>query len=216
MEDVGITQFQFNVGQQLLSLGIVIFEIPLMMILYKESGLHYSSFCSGSSVLFKPGKEILKLPCDSISSRYDGKWTAKRTMIFFFGNQLGQASTNLIAYVILHMKGVAGYPGWFWLFVIMGSFTIASGIFMGFCLPDSIENLRNLSLPKFKLSTDRELHILRSRVTLDGSQKSGRKQHIKSEIAVVRGRHSQIATNAAERYIVFIRRTCLPRSNKSS
>lgn len=29
------------------------------------------------------------------------------------------------------MKGVAGYPGWFWLFIIMGGFTIASGIFYG-------------------------------------------------------------------------------------
>lgn len=27
-EDVGITQNQFNVGQQMLSLGIVLFEIP--------------------------------------------------------------------------------------------------------------------------------------------------------------------------------------------
>lgn len=35
MQDVGINQFQFNVGQQLLSLGIVLFEIPSNMILYK-------------------------------------------------------------------------------------------------------------------------------------------------------------------------------------
>lgn len=28
MEDIGITQDQFNVGQQMLSLGIVLFEIP--------------------------------------------------------------------------------------------------------------------------------------------------------------------------------------------
>jgi hypothetical protein len=35
MQDVGIAQFQFNVGQQLLSLGIVLFEIPSNMILYK-------------------------------------------------------------------------------------------------------------------------------------------------------------------------------------
>jgi len=39
MEDVGITQFEFNVGQQLLSLGIVLFEIPSNMILYKVSTL---------------------------------------------------------------------------------------------------------------------------------------------------------------------------------
>jgi len=28
MEDIGVTQDQFNVGQQMLSLGIVLFEIP--------------------------------------------------------------------------------------------------------------------------------------------------------------------------------------------
>lgn len=35
MEDIGITQDQFNVGQQMLSLGIVLFEIPSNMILYR-------------------------------------------------------------------------------------------------------------------------------------------------------------------------------------
>lgn len=33
MEDIGISQNQFNVGQQMLSLGIVLFEIPCNMIL---------------------------------------------------------------------------------------------------------------------------------------------------------------------------------------
>jgi hypothetical protein len=35
MEDIGISQDQFNVGQQMLSLGIVLFEIPSNMILYR-------------------------------------------------------------------------------------------------------------------------------------------------------------------------------------
>lgn len=35
MRDVGINQDQFNVGQQMLSLGIVLFEIPSNMILYR-------------------------------------------------------------------------------------------------------------------------------------------------------------------------------------
>jgi hypothetical protein len=35
MKDVGINQDQFNVGQQMLSLGIVLFEIPSNMILYR-------------------------------------------------------------------------------------------------------------------------------------------------------------------------------------
>ena len=35
MEDVVINQNQFNVGQQMLSLGIVLFEIPSNMVLYR-------------------------------------------------------------------------------------------------------------------------------------------------------------------------------------
>lgn len=35
MEDVGISQNQFNVGQQLMSLGIVLFEFPSNMVLYR-------------------------------------------------------------------------------------------------------------------------------------------------------------------------------------
>ncbi|EON96521.1 putative alternative sulfate transporter protein [Phaeoacremonium minimum UCRPA7] len=35
LKDVGITQNQFNVGQQLLSAGIVILEIPSNLVLYK-------------------------------------------------------------------------------------------------------------------------------------------------------------------------------------
>ena len=34
-EDIGISQNQFNVGQQMLSLGIVLFEIPSNMVLYR-------------------------------------------------------------------------------------------------------------------------------------------------------------------------------------
>lgn len=34
-EDVGISQNEFNVGQQLLSLGIVLFEFPSNMMLYR-------------------------------------------------------------------------------------------------------------------------------------------------------------------------------------
>lgn len=34
-KDVGIVQNQFNIGQQLLSLGIVLFELPSNMLLYR-------------------------------------------------------------------------------------------------------------------------------------------------------------------------------------
>lgn len=199
MEDVGITQFQFNVGQQLLSLGIVLFEIPSNMILYKVGpgkwltlqlflfGLvstfqayqrNYGSYLTTRFLLGVTESGYIPGGLWTLSRWYTRKETAKRTMIFFFGNQLGQASAKLIAYGILHMKGVGGYPGWFWLFVIMGAFTLASGVLLGFCLPDSFERPRSWFLPNVTFFTDRELHILQTRMKIDDPMHGKKKQHI--------------------------------------
>jgi MFS family permease len=199
MEDVGINQFQFNIGQQLLSLGIVLFEIPSNMILYKVGPgkwLTFQLFLFGLVSTFQAWQKnytgflVTRFLLGVTESGYipGGLWTlstwytrpetAKRVMIFFFGNQLGQASAKLIAYGILHMKGVGGHPGWFWLFVIMGGFTLACGILMGFCLPDSFHNPRSWFMPNFHFFTERELHILQTRVRIDDPHKTKKKQHI--------------------------------------
>lgn len=114
----------------------------------------------------------------TLSTWYTKEETAKRIMIFFFGNQIGQASSKLIAYGILHMRGVAGYPGWFWLFVIMGGFTILSGIILGFFLPDSFHNPTSTFLPKYRFFSERELHILRTRVLRDDPMKGEKRTKI--------------------------------------
>ncbi|KAF3797739.1 MFS transporter prlL [Colletotrichum gloeosporioides] len=199
MEDVGITQFQFNVGQQLLSLGIVLFEIPSNMILYKVGpgkwltlqlfffGLvstfqafqhNYAGYLATRFLLGVSESGYIPGGLWTLSTWYTRKETAKRVMIFFFGNQLGQACAKLIAYGILHMKGVAGYPGWFWLFIVMGAFTIASGIVLGFCLPDAFHNPHSWFLPQVNIFTERELHILQTRVRIDDPNKMNKKQHI--------------------------------------
>lgn len=199
MEDVGITQFQFNIGQQLLSLGIVLFEIPSNMILYRVGpgkwltlqlflfGLvstfqawqtNYSGYLATRFLLGVTESGYIPGGLWTLSTWYTREETAKRIMIFFFGNQLGQASSKLIAYGILHMRGVAGYPGWFWLFVIMGGFTILSGLVLGFFLPDSFHNPTSTFLPKHRFFSDRELHILRTRVVLDDPMKGEKKTKI--------------------------------------
>ena len=99
-------------------------------------------------------------------------------MFFYFGNQFGQASAKLLAYGILHMRGVGGRPGWFWLFVLMGAFTIFSGFILGFFLPDSFKNPHSTFAPKWRIFTEREIHILRSRVHLDDPAKGKKKKSI--------------------------------------
>ncbi|TQN65592.1 putative transporter [Colletotrichum shisoi] len=199
MEDVGISQFQFNVGQQLLSLGIVLFEIPSNMILYQVGPgkwltlqlflfgsvstfqafqKNYASFLATRFLLGVTESGYIPGGLWTLSTWYTRKETAKRVMVFFFGNQLGQASAKLIAYGILHMKGVAGYPGWFWLFVIMGAFTMASGVVLGFCLPDAFHNPHSWFIPRRSIFTARERHILQTRVMLDDPNKERKRQHI--------------------------------------
>lgn len=199
MEDIGITQNQFNIGQQMLSLGIVLFEIPSNMILYRVGPgkwltlqlflfgtvstsqafqTSYGSFIATQFLLgitesgFTPGGLW------TLSTWYTKAETAKRVMIFYFGNQLGQASAKLLAYGILHMRGAADRSGWFWLFVIMGAFTIASGFVFGCFLPDSFKNPRSTFIPTMRIFTDREVYILNHRVLADDPAKGRKKKKI--------------------------------------
>ena len=199
MEDVGINQDQFNVGQQMLSLGIVLFEIPSNMILYRVGPgkwltlqlflfgtvstfqsfqSNYASFIASRFLLGVTESGFIPGGLWTLSTWYTRQETAKRVMVFYFGNQFGQASSKLLAYGILHMRGVGGKPGWFWLFTLMGIFTILSGLVLGLGLPDSFKNPHSTFLPKWETFTEREIHILRSRVTMDDPMKGRKKKRI--------------------------------------
>lgn len=199
MEDVGINQNQFNVGQQMLSLGIVLFEIPSNMILYRVGPgkwltlqlflfgtvstfqafqTNYSSFIATRFLLGMTESGFIPGGLWTLSTWYTRRETAKRIMFFYFGNQFGQASSKLLAYGILHMRGVGGRAGWFWLFTIMGAFTIGCGFVLGCLLPDSFRNPRSTFIPKFSFFTERELHILQTRVLLDDPMKGKKKKRI--------------------------------------
>lgn len=199
MEDVGIDQDQFNVGQQMLSLGIVLFEIPSNMALYRVgpgrwltlqlflfgtvSALQalqhgYGAFVATRLILGATESGFIPGGLWTLSTWYTRGETAKRVMVFYFGNQIGQASAKLLAFGILHMRGVGGRPGWFWLFALMGAFTVVAGVVFGLFLPDSFQRPHSTFLPRVSYFTDRELHILQSRVLLDDPAKGRKKKSI--------------------------------------
>lgn len=183
----------------MLSLGIVLFEIPSNMILYRVGpgkwltlqlflfGIvstfqafqnNYGSFIASRFLLGVCESGFIPGGLWTISSWYTRTETAKRVMVFYFGNQIGQACAKLLAYGILHMRGVDDRPGWFWLFILMGSFTIFGGFVYGFFLPDSFLNPSPTFLPGWKMFSEREIHILRGRVLLDDPAKGRKKQKI--------------------------------------
>lgn len=119
LKDVGITQYQFNVGQQLLSLGIVLLEIPSNIILYKLG----PTIWIGAQIIawglvatfqaFQHGlgpylaTRLLLGLCEAgfipaglytITRWYKRDETSKRFSWFFIGNILAGACTGLIAY----------------------------------------------------------------------------------------------------------------------
>lgn len=199
LKDVKINQDQFNVGQQMLSLGIVLFEIPANMLLYRVGPgkwltlqlflfgtvstfqayqNSYGSFMATRFLLGMTESGFIPGGLWTLSTWYTRKETAKRVMFFYFGNQFGQASSKLLAFGILHMRGVGGHSGWFWLFVLMGSFTLVCGVILGLFLPDSFARPYSSFLPKRAFLTPREIHILRTRVLLDDPAKGQKKKRI--------------------------------------
>ncbi|GME64851.1 putative alternative sulfate transporter protein [Neofusicoccum parvum] len=190
MEDVGITQAQYNVGQQLLSAGIVVLEIPSNLVLYRlgpQVWISFQIFAWGLVATFQAFQKGLGaylatrlllglmeagfIPASlyAITTWYKTKEMSVRFAIFFFGNYVAQAASGLIAYGVLHMRGVAGLTGWQWLFIIEGLYTVVAGaIYMAF-YPKS----RDDPVPFTRLIyfNEREKHIIAQRVILDDPSK---------------------------------------------
>ncbi|KAK7519667.1 alternative sulfate transporter [Phyllosticta citriasiana] len=197
LEDVGITQFQYNVGQQLLSVGIVLLEIPSNIILYRIgpqrwiSGQMMAWGLVATFQAFQKGygaylsTRLLLGLCEAgfipgslytISMFYKKEETSKRFSIFFLGNLTAVATTGLISYGILHMRGVANLAGWQWLFLIEGMFTVVMSVLFALFFPQS--PLRPSSILGLQYFTDREAEILHRRIIVDDPRKLAKKKWI--------------------------------------
>lgn len=64
---------------------------------------------------------------------------------FFSAATLSGAFGGILAYAITHMDGVANRPGWAWIFILEGIFTVLFGISSYYTLPRSISTARFLS-----------------------------------------------------------------------
>ncbi|KAM0343595.1 hypothetical protein ACHAPU_008346 [Fusarium lateritium] len=200
LADVGITQNQFNVGQQLLSAGIVLLEIPSNFILYRLGPARwigsqiiawglvatfqafqkgYGAFLSTRLLLGLCEAGFIPAGLYTITRWYKRDETSKRFSIYFLGNIIASACTGLIAYGILHMRGVGGLGGWQWLFIIEGLFTILVGTLFFILFPDSPFN--PVSVFKYGIFTEREKHILTRRILVDDPTKIHAKPNVTKE-----------------------------------
>ncbi|KAK2732263.1 major facilitator superfamily transporter [Colletotrichum kahawae] len=197
-QDLGITNNQVNIGNQLMLAGIVIAEIPSNLILQRVGApvwltlqvaiwgtialmqawcTNVHSFYATRMLLglfeggFIPGAQYM------LALFYKRDELALRTSIFYFGNYSAAATGSLIAAGILQMGGKGGLAGWQWLFVIEGTFTLL--IFFGYVLllPRSPKHTRPIH-SRFDLFTDRERTILSTRILLGDDSKGADKAEI--------------------------------------
>ncbi|CAI4212299.1 unnamed protein product [Parascedosporium putredinis] len=197
-KDVGITQNQFNVGQQLLSLGIILLEIPSNLILYRIGptiwigGQIIAWGLVATCQAFQKGlpaymvTRLLLGLCEAgfipaclftMTRWYKSNETSKRFSWFFIGNTVASAMTGIIAYGILHMRGVAGLAGWQWLFILEGIFTILVGFAFLAVFPESASH--PVSLLKLRYFSERESRILHQRVLKDDPTKAQASRNVK-------------------------------------
>ncbi|PKS05694.1 hypothetical protein jhhlp_007961 [Lomentospora prolificans] len=79
-------------------------------------------------------------------------------------------ATSLLAFALLHMRGVNGWGGWRWLFLIEGLITLTIGIVSFFMMPASAVQTKSWFRPKGWFN-DREVRIVVNRVLRDDPSK---------------------------------------------
>ncbi|KAF8075322.1 major facilitator superfamily domain-containing protein [Lyophyllum atratum] len=74
-----------------------------------------------------------------LSSFYPRQRLQLRIATFFSASSLAGAFGGLLAFGIVKMNGVGGRPGWAWLFILEGLFSVVFGVLSFFLLPRTVE-----------------------------------------------------------------------------
>ncbi|KAI1079711.1 MFS general substrate transporter [Whalleya microplaca] len=96
-----------------------------------------------------------------------------RISYLFVASAMSSAFGGLIAFGILHMEGIAGYPGWRWLYIIEGAITVVIAVLCYFVIPSSY-------MTAYFLDED-DRAIMRLRAELTEAYNGGRGHYTRSE-----------------------------------
>ncbi|KAH8780914.1 inner membrane transporter yfaV [Diaporthe sp. PMI_573] len=205
--DIGVNQATINLGNQLMFLFIVVFEIPCNMLLQR---IGPRKWISGQVIAFglvatlqvlvrnRTGFLIVRsflglaesayIPgaVYTLSTWYRQKELAKRVAIFFFGMFSGNALSPILASGIIQLDGRQGLSGWQWIFLIEGVFTISVGLSLLFILPGSPDSPTPLLSRGMIRISPGDQHILQQRLLTDGDHEETGTQGLHIPWALVR------------------------------
>lgn len=105
-----------------------------------------------------------------LSYFYTSKELPMRLSWFWTSCSLTRVLTSIMAFGLLHMRGIWGWEGWRWLFFIEGLLTLTVGVASFFLMPASPVQTKTWFRPKGWF-TDREERIVVNRVLRDDPSK---------------------------------------------
>ncbi|KAK4140866.1 MFS general substrate transporter [Dichotomopilus funicola] len=105
-----------------------------------------------------------------LSYFYTARELPIRLSFFWTSLSVTGIATSLLAFALLHLRGVNGWGGWRWLFLVEGLITLVVGLMSFFLMPASAVQTKTWFRPKGWFN-DREVGIVVNRVLRDDPSK---------------------------------------------
>ncbi|KAF3054793.1 hypothetical protein GL218_07437 [Daldinia childiae] len=193
LEDLGLSRADYNLGQTISRVGFLVAELPSQLI-SKRIGPDFwipiqiciFSVISAMQFFLKGRASFLAtryliatfqggfIP-DTIlylSYFYTGRSLPIRLAWYWMSSQMVDIGVGFAAVGLLSMRGILGYAGWRWLFLIEGAFTFSVGVASFFLMPQSPAKTKSWWNPKGYF-TEKEEKIIVNSVIRDDPQKGG-------------------------------------------
>lgn len=191
LDDLNLTTNDYNLGNTLCLLAFMLAEIP-MSLLSKKLGpdvfipWQIIGFSLVAAFQFFMSNKAGFLVCRVLIGWLEGSLIADlviwlsyfytstelpiRLSWFWTTLSLVKIGTSLLAFGLLRMRGVHGYAGWRWLFLIEGLFTFCIGVAAFYLMVPSAVQTKNKFHPKGWFS-DHEVKMVVNRVLRDDPTK---------------------------------------------
>ncbi|KAL7800280.1 major facilitator superfamily domain-containing protein [Trichoderma ceciliae] len=191
LDDLGLDTNDYNYGNSIFRISFLVAElpsqlvskmvgpdrwIPVQMVLWSIVATSQcaltgraSFLCTRSLLGILEGGFIPDIVL-WLSYFYTSRELPVRLSYFWTSLSVTGIVTSLLAFALLHLRGVHGWAGWRWLFLVEGLITLAVGIASFFLMPASAVQTKTWFRPNGWF-TDREVSIVVNRVLRDDPSK---------------------------------------------